>query len=145
MEENIIIHREHLRDSDAAQWKALMMQLNPDASQLSWTWARRITSQEGVMVVTARDRGRDDCLVGMAQLDFHFKQCDRVGWIDDVVVDTAYRRRGIAARLMEEVLAIAREHNLTYVTLSSNKPGAVALYKKMGFREPPTTFFSYTL
>ena len=57
------------------------------------------------------------------------------GYIANVAVDPAYRRQGIADKLIERLLDTASERRLTFVTLevrAGNRP-AIALYEKHGF------------
>ena len=59
------------------------------------------------------------------------------GYISNVAVSPEYRRQGIARRLIEELMLIAKEHELSFVTLEvreSNEPARV-LYKKHGFTD----------
>ena len=57
------------------------------------------------------------------------------GHVEDVIIDPAYRGRGLAFVLLKEVLRIAKEKKLSRVelnTLSENYP-ARRLYEKLGF------------
>jgi ribosomal protein S18 acetylase RimI-like enzyme len=57
------------------------------------------------------------------------------GHIEDVVVDPAYRGRGLASALVSEALKVAREKKLSRVELNAlndNYP-ARRLYEKLGF------------
>ena len=57
------------------------------------------------------------------------------GYISNVAVDPAFRRQGIADRLITELLDRARIRELSFVTLEvreHNEP-AIALYRKHGF------------
>ena len=57
------------------------------------------------------------------------------GYIANVAVDPAHRRRGIGDRLIERLTEIAAERRLSFVTLevrAGNRP-AIALYEKHGF------------
>lgn len=57
------------------------------------------------------------------------------GYIANVAVDPAYRRRGIGDRLIERLTEIAEERGLAFMTLevrAGNRP-AIALYEKHGF------------
>ena len=57
------------------------------------------------------------------------------GYIANVAVDPAYRRQGIADRLIARLCEIAAERKLSFLTLevrASNAP-AIALYQKHGF------------
>jgi ribosomal protein S18 acetylase RimI-like enzyme len=58
------------------------------------------------------------------------------GYIDEVSVDGAYRRQGIAEALMLYALADLREHGVQRVRLhtdANNRHGARSLYEKIGF------------
>ncbi len=57
------------------------------------------------------------------------------GHVEDVIIDPAYRGKGLAFTLLKEVLQVARDKNLSRVelnALSENYP-ARRLYEKLGF------------
>jgi ribosomal protein S18 acetylase RimI-like enzyme len=57
------------------------------------------------------------------------------GHVEDVIIDPAYRGKGLAVALLEEVLRVAREQKLSRVELNAlndNYP-ARRLYEKLGF------------
>ena len=57
------------------------------------------------------------------------------GYITNVAVSESFRRRGIAKKLIEELILRARKLELSFVTLevrSKNEP-AISLYKGLGF------------
>ena len=57
------------------------------------------------------------------------------GYISNVAVHPQARRRGLADRLIDELMARARQRSLSFVTLevrAGNEP-AIALYRKHGF------------
>lgn len=57
------------------------------------------------------------------------------GFIEDVVVDKAYRRAGIGKLLIEEAVRLGRENDCQYIQLTS-KPGRTAandFYPSLGF------------
>lgn len=54
------------------------------------------------------------------------------GYVLNVFVERAWRRRGAAALLMDHVLAYAREHRLHTVTLHPSEAGK-PLYERLGF------------
>jgi GNAT superfamily N-acetyltransferase len=53
-------------------------------------------------------------------------------YVMNVFVERAWRRRGIAAQLMEYVVSYARERRIRVVTLHASDDGR-ALYEKLGF------------
>ena len=59
------------------------------------------------------------------------------GYIDNVAVFPAWRRRGVATRLLGRLCAHARRANLQFLTLEvreGNLP-AIAFYQKLGFAQ----------
>jgi len=61
----------------------------------------------------------------------------QVGYIRRVVIHPDYRRHGVARRLMQALIAFAREQNLSFLDLhvfEQNLP-AIRLYKSLGFKE----------
>ena len=59
------------------------------------------------------------------------------GYIANLAVDPALRRRGIGERLLSDLLGYARAQGFSFVTLEvrvSNAP-AIRLYEKLGFRK----------
>lgn len=67
--------------------------------------------------------------------------------LEDVVVDQAMRRRGIAEALMKRAIELAREAGAGGVWLTSNSQRAAAnhLYQSMGFKRRATNVYSYDL
>lgn len=59
------------------------------------------------------------------------------GYITNVVVHPAYRRKGVASALLQELEAYAQAHGLTRITLEvrASNQKAIALYEKMGYEE----------
>lgn len=85
--------------------------------------------QNGRSVLLTAKEG--DTLLGYLGMEYVLDE----GSITNVAVFPAYRRRGIAAALLEALLQKARELALATVTLevrAGNSP-AIALYQKYGF------------
>lgn len=65
-------------------------------------------------------------------------ECAPTGFIEAVVADAAYRRQGIATKIMERILSDARAAGCNKVQLPSHKrhagDGAHRLYDSLGFR-----------
>ena len=58
------------------------------------------------------------------------------GYIDNVAVDPAFRRRGAASALLRGLVDEARRRELAFLTLEvrESNTGAIALYEKFGFK-----------
>jgi|SRR3989344_9187211 len=90
-----------------------------------------VNNKHAVMVV-AQD---DEAIIGMATLYIIVKVGKYVGYVEDVVVDSRYRGQGLGKKIMEAIVAEARNRKLTYLFLTSNaaRDAANNLYQKLGF------------
>lgn len=89
----------------------------------------------------------NDKIVGHVRIDcmydtFKGKNYFYIGY---VCVDDSFRRLGIGTLLIDEVIKIAEENDISYIELTSNKKGASFLYKKCGFEERSTHVFRRSL
>ncbi len=113
------------------QVSALYTQLNPTISQvrLSEIIARGSTTR----MVVCRDAGT---LLGLALLAQYIVISGRKGMIEDVVVDTANRGRGIGRELLNKLLEEAKKDGLNEVLLFTghHRIAAINLYRSMGFQ-----------
>lgn len=59
------------------------------------------------------------------------------GYITNVAVHPAYRRRGVATALLEQLEKYAEGHDMSRITLEvrASNDKAIALYKKMGYKK----------
>ena len=67
----------------------------------------------------------------------------RKAWIEDVVVDGAFRGQNIGSKLVEYAKQSAKDLEVKKLYLTSNpsRKAAHALYKKCGFETYDTTLF----
>lgn len=86
-------------------------------------------------------------IIGVATLYIFPKIGKRGAYIEDVVVDSAYRGQGLGEKLIREIIAAAREKKADSVYLTSRPVHAAAhgLYKKVGFGVKETTVFTMKL
>ncbi|MFC3355934.1 GNAT family N-acetyltransferase [Sphingobacterium zeae] len=78
-----------------------------------------------------------DRIVGIASMAVYRVISGRKGWIEDVVVDKEYRGMGIGRILIEKLLAISSELQLSEVLLftEEHRTSAIELYQKLGFNK----------
>jgi phosphinothricin acetyltransferase len=77
----------------------------------------------------------EDKIVGFAGLVWYpVASKGLIGWIEEVVVDEAFRGQGIGRSLMEVLLKLAEEKNIKQVKLTSTNI-ALPLYEKFGFNK----------
>ncbi|MCE5296011.1 MAG: GNAT family N-acetyltransferase [Euryarchaeota archaeon] len=67
--------------------------------------------------------------------EINFSDDDTCGWVLEIYVLPEYRRRGIAAKLLQRAEEWTREQNATSLWLNAggNNDAALALYKRVGF------------
>ena len=66
-----------------------------------------------------------------------------VAWVEAIGVDPAYRRRGIAAKLMEAFVSNAEQNKVDAVLtlVDHNKPDMQAFFSKLGFLEGQMLYY----
>lgn len=70
----------------------------------------------------------------------------RSGFIDDLWIEPKYRKRGIMARILDELIAFAEQRNIGELVLEyslTNKEAAAA-WEKLGFRPTGVRASAYT-
>lgn len=120
----------------------LLMQLAPQAERCTEEWLRHIL-HSGTRIFVARDERR---IVGTVLLCSVAILVGRKDWIEDVVVDLEYGRRGIASHLMEMAEQASKMHGARGVNLTSapDRIGARQLYVKRGYAQRETSVFRKT-
>ena len=72
-------------------------------------------------------------------LDYVFRPNCLVYYIDELGVAKAYRKRGIAKKLTQQLICAARKNGCNIITLRTDTQAEAArkLYEKLGFKESP--------
>jgi ribosomal protein S18 acetylase RimI-like enzyme len=98
-----------------------------------------------LLVARAPDAGGE--IVGSLTLAMFRIPTGRRAWIEDVVVDSAQRGKGIGEALTREALRVAQEAGATTVDLTSrpSREAANRLYQRIGFEKRETNVYRYTL
>ena len=65
----------------------------------------------------------------------------RHGWVVSVYTKPEHRGRGYQQALMKELMQMARERGFGDVTLTTNRPDAIHVYEKAGFRHTSDKYF----
>jgi len=108
----------------------LFRQLNADITQR--TLKEIMCADNNVLVVVCKIK---NTIVGTALLSTYKVISGYRGMVDDVVVDSAYRGKGIGKKLMERLLNEGKEMGLDEILLFTGhyRAPAIALYKSLGF------------
>ena len=125
----------------------LLPQLRTDSSEHrgSLSDLREIVGNtENIITLVAKDDSR---IVGMAALYVIVKVGQRIGHIDEVIVDAKYRGQGLGEKLVAGLIAAARSKKVTelFLTSRSERVAAIKLYQKLGFTPKDTSVFRLKL
>lgn len=98
-------------------------------------WCLRQAEKGRIVRLVAEIEGQ---AVGNAQLTIRGQE----GEVGSLVVARDFRRRGLARRLLTELIAEAKQRKLATLEIGADQrqPGILAFYQRMGFRRiPPIT------
>ena len=140
-----ILHPHDVTDESIGQLNHLLKQLSADSSGTS-RHALETLVEEGGFILCARTVSGE--IIGMAQLDRRYNiEGVRVGTIETVVVDEAYRGQGIAQSMIERLINIALQSGVKRIRLTSKpeREAANHLYQKMGFERVETNVYQKIL
>lgn len=137
-----------LKNADEKVVKEMQGLLAQLSSTLAGVSRERITqtvrsSQSAIFV--AKDKGK---IVGTATILFCRSLSGGLhGFIEDVVVDEAYRGKGIGKALMEKLIACAQKKGAHHINLTSRPERDVAnrLYQTLGFKRRETNMYRLRL
>jgi ribosomal protein S18 acetylase RimI-like enzyme len=123
--------------------RSLLPQLTSPDRLLSESELSRIVSSPHTKLFVARAGGN---IIGMISLAVVQMPSGVRSYLEDLVVDSAYRRRGVATALLEAAIDHARRSGARSLDMTSrpSRRDAIRLYEKMGFRRRETNAFRYT-
>lgn len=76
-------------------------------------------------------------------ISFHYNEkASKSLWIDELVVDSKYRNKGVGTNLMNEIRKIARENDCDRIEFCcwSFNENAMKLYEKLGYKRQGVIF-----
>ena len=125
----------------------LLLQLLHDPKDyrpLSLSALRGIVDDKKTIVVVVYDGVR---IIGMGLLFLITKPRGRYAYIEDMVIDIAYRGRGLGKKLARKLIAAARSRGVRCIELST-RPSRVAankIYQDIGFKRKETNVYRLKL
>ncbi|MBT8185178.1 MAG: GNAT family N-acetyltransferase [Eudoraea sp.] len=86
----------------------------------------------------------NDAIVGIASMCIYKVISGRKGWIEDVVVHTESRGKGIGRKLINKLLEVGKEKKLTEMLLftEDHRTAAIHLYSDLGFKLKGSKIYS---
>lgn len=108
---------------------------------------KMLVESDSSTLLIARYPDENGAIVGFSNLTVYRVPTGVRSIVEDVVVDEAVRRRGIAKALMKKAIELAREAGASSISLSSNpkREAANLLYQSMGFELRKTNPYSLKL
>jgi len=134
-------------DELEAAFVRLMPQLSSSNPAPTRAQLAEMVDSPAITLLIARDPDARGEIVGSLTLAMFRIPTGRRAWIEDVVVDSAQRGKGIGEALTREALRVAQEAGATTVDLTSrpSREAANRLYQRIGFEKRETNVYRYTL
>ena len=130
-----------------ASFAQLFPQLTKNNPPPNEALLQKIVQSETSHIFIARDTESYGRIVGTLTLAFYISPTGIKAWIEDVVVDAAYRGKGIGKALTKKAIVMAENENAKVIFLTSNpaREAANSLYRKLGFTLRETNFYQLKL
>lgn len=147
----LVIQAKTAREDDWKGVNRLLQQLSPN-KELSWTDYQALTADSqshlGLLYNLHDENGRfSPILCGMLTLCTTLSPTGRKAWVEDVVVDEAYRGRGWSHQLLSWAKGMGKTLGQQQLVLTS-RPQRIAanrLYRKEGFEQRTTNVYRLPL
>lgn len=142
----VVIAKEATEEMVAA-FARLLPQLSSSAKSLGKDVLAEIVAAPCSSLLLARDRDRGGEIIGTLTLVvFRIPTATRA-WIEDVVVDSGARGRGVGERLTQEAIRLATARGARTIELTSrpSREAARRLYEKIGFTARDTGVYRYDI
>jgi len=132
---------------DASLYSAmqtLIPQLSSNAASLSQAHLQQIIASDTSHLLIARDESQ---VLGMLTVLIYRIPTGTKAQIEDVVVDSQARGKGVGKALIQHAISVAKHHNAKSVDLTSRPHRTVAnnLYIELGFSARETNIYRYTI
>lgn len=133
-----------LNSSDATTVKALRMlikQLTGRDSSFGEEELRQTLQDNASRLFVMR---REDAIIGMLTLCIYHCPTARKVWVEDVVVDSAYRGQGLGKELVAFAIDYVEKNLAPCSLMLTSRPSRIAaneLYRKAGFEQRQTNVY----
>ncbi|MBL6669326.1 MAG: GNAT family N-acetyltransferase [Flavobacteriaceae bacterium] len=134
-----VLKEEDLNSILQDQISELFKQLSPHTKQIQ---LHKIVGNKNQ--ITMAYCIENDKIIGIASMCIYKVISGNKGWIEDVVVDKNSRGKGIGKKLMQKLLEIGKEKELSEILLftEDHRTHAIHLYNKLGFQEKESRIFT---
>lgn len=130
------------KDLDAIN--ALIPQLSASAKAMTYARLLQLVKDPDMTVLVARDAQK---IIGIGMIVWYHVLTEKRAWLEEIIVDEAYRHQGIGERLSRGLIDIAKQNRVERAYLSSGPQREVAnkLYRKLGFEKKETNVYRMKL
>lgn len=133
--------------SSVADINKLLRQLVHDPATyrpISLAHFRTVVGNKATPVAVVRDGAR---VIGLGMLAIITKFRGQYAYVEDMMVDEAYRGRGLGEVIARKLIAIARARKVKTIELSTrpSRVPANKLYQKLGFERKETNVYRLKL
>jgi GNAT superfamily N-acetyltransferase len=138
------LRRDQINEQVVNDLNVLLPQLAPDTTVVLSCDDLEEMLDEGTIIFVAKD---GDKIIATVLLTTQRILVGRKDWIEDVVTDDRYRRRGVATKLMSMAHKVSQARSAKNVNLTS-KPTRLAarkMYEEMGYQLRDTGVFRLDL
>lgn len=141
-----VFELKQVTDEVVEAFQSLTPQLSSSAAPPTRDEIQQMVDSDASIVLMARD-GESGKLVGSLTLVVFRIPTGVRAWIEDVVVDSAARGKGIGEALTLAALERARQEGAKTVDLTSRptREAANRLYQRVGFERRETNLYRYNL
>ncbi|MDE6179817.1 MAG: GNAT family N-acetyltransferase [Phocaeicola sp.] len=128
--------------TDAMQ--KLLNQLTNRPVKLTEAILRQIISQENTHLFFLL---ADKKIAGMLTVGIYYSPTGGKAWIEDVIVDEAYRGQGLGKQLVEHAIQYVKTQSIPLLMLTSRatRTAANKLYRQAGFEQKQTNVYLMNL
>ena len=140
MIERAATYDEHL----IAPVRSLLEQLTTQAIPFGEAELRNLIADPSSHLFILREQGQ---VIGMLTLGTYLSPTSRKAWIEDVVVDKAFRSCGYGRALIDHAISYCESHLAPCTLMLTSNPTrkeANALYRKSGFEQKITNVYKKT-
>lgn len=122
----------------------LLNQLTNRPVKLTEAILRQIISQENTHLFFLL---ADKKIAGMLTVGIYYSPTGGKAWIEDVIVDEAYRGQGLGKQLVEHAIQYVKTQSIPLLMLTSRatRTAANKLYRQAGFEQKQTNVYRMNL
>lgn len=145
--ETVVVEANEVDRRLVEAFERLVPQLSSSSAAPKPEELKELIASPATKLLLACEGAADGPIVGSLTLAMFRIPTGRRAWIEDVVVETSARGRGIGEALTRAALETARQEGARTVDLTSrpSREGANRLYRRIGFAERDTNVYRFDL